>query len=232
MQGKLSYNSQLDVFKPLLSSIVSNKIPIVKLTEKVDWILIENEFGKFYSSNGRPSVPTRTMVGLLMLKSMFSVSDEDLIPSWIQNPYWQYFCGEQYFRDSAPCDPSDLVHFRKRIGEEGAEMILRQSIKMHGGDALETSVVLDTTVQEKDTTFPVDVKLYYSIIKECWRIGKSNEIKFHQSFKFLIAQHRKIVRFINQPKKRKAAFRSVKKIKGFAGKLVNELARKLDLEIL
>ena len=232
MQGKLSYNSQLDVFKPLLSSIVSNKIPIVKLTEKVDWILIENEFGKFYSSNGRPSVPTRTMVGLLMLKSMFSVSDEDLIPSWIQNPYWQYFCGEQYFRDSAPCDPSDLVHFRKRIGEEGAEMILRQSIKMHGGDALETSVVLDTTVQEKDTTFPVDVKLYYSIIKECWRIGKSNEIKFHQSFKFLIAQHRKIVRFINQPKRRKAAFRSVKKIKGFAGKLVNELARKLDLEIL
>jgi IS5 family transposase len=117
MQGKLSYNSQLDIFKPLLSSIVSNKIPIVKLTEKVDWILIENEFGKFYSSNGRPSVPTRTMVGLLMLKSMFSVSDEDLIPSWIQNPYWQYFCGEQYFRDSAPCDPSDLVHFRKRIGK-------------------------------------------------------------------------------------------------------------------
>ena len=232
MQGKLSYNSQLDIFKPLLSSIVSNKIPIVKLTDKVDWILIENEFGKFYSPNGRPSVPTRTMVGLLMLKSMFSVSDEDLIPSWIQNPYWQYFCGEQYFRDSAPCDPSDLVHFRKRIGKDGSEMILKQSIKMHGGDALESSVVLDTTVQEKDTTFPVDVKLYYSIIKECWRIGKSNEIKFHQSFKFLIAHHRKIVRFINQPEKRKAAFRSVKKIKGFAGKLVNELARKLDLEIL
>ena len=232
MQGKLRYNPQLDIFKPLLSNIVSDKLPLIKLTDKVEWSLIESEFGKYYSQNGRPSVPTRTMVGLLMIKSMFSVSDEDLIPSWIQNPYWQYFCGEQYFRDTAPCDPSDLVHFRKRIGKDGSEFLLKQSIKMHGDDAIESSIVIDTTVQEKDTTYPVDVKLYHSIIKECWRIGLANEIKFHQSFRFLLQQQRKLVRFINQPKKRREAYKAVRRIKGYAGKLLKELKRKLNTESL
>lgn len=230
MKGKLSYNDQLNLFKPLLSSIISDKIPIVKLTDKIDWTYIDNEFEKYYSDTGRPSVPTRTMVGLLMIKSMFSVSDEDLIPSWIQNPYWQYFCGEQYFRDSAPCDPSDLVHFRKRIGKEGSELIFKQSIKMHGDEAKETSIVVDTTVQEKDTTYPVDVKLYHSIIKECWEIGNRTGIKFHQSFRFLLHTQRKIVRFINQPKKRKAAYRAIRRIKSYAGKLLKELRRKITVE--
>ena len=230
MQGKLPYDHQLNLFKPLLSSIVSDKIPLVKLTDKIDWTHIDKEFGKYYSESGRPSVPTRTMVGLLMIKSMFSVSDEDLIPGWIQNPYWQYFCGEQYFKDAAPCDPSDLVHFRKRIGKEGSELILKQSIRMHGADSQETSIVVDTTVQEKDTTYPVDVKLYHSIIKECWKIGNKSGVKFHQSFKFLLQTQRKIVRFINQPKKRKAAYKAIRKIKSYAGKLISELRRKLSLK--
>ena len=128
MQGKIIHNPQSDLFKILLSDIVSDKIDLVKLTQKIDWVGVEHYYGPYYSTEGRPSVPTRTMVGLLLLKSMFSVSDEDLTPSWVQNPYWQYFCGEQYFRDSPPCDPSDLVHFRKRIGKEGSEYLLKLSI--------------------------------------------------------------------------------------------------------
>ena len=88
MQGKIVHNPQSDLFKILLSDIVSDKIDLVKLTHKIDWDGVEQYYGPYYSLEGRPSVPTRTMVGLLLLKSMFSVSDEDLIPSWVQNPYW------------------------------------------------------------------------------------------------------------------------------------------------
>ncbi len=96
MQGKIEHEPQYDLFKPLLIDFISPKRSLVSLTKMVEWESIEKEFGKYYSTNGRPSVPIRTMVGLLLLKSMFSVSDEDLIPTWIENPYWQYFCGEQY----------------------------------------------------------------------------------------------------------------------------------------
>ena len=232
MQGKIKHQPQIDLFKVPLSQIVSSKQPIVGLTHRIKWDEIEKEFGKYYSENGRPSVPTRTMVGLLLLKSMFSVADEVLIPSWIQNPYWQYFCGEQYFRDTGPCDPSDLVHFRNRIGKEGTEFILKQSVLMHGKDALEESILIDTTVQEKDTTFPTDAKLYQAVMKQCWRIAKSNHIKLHQSFRFLLKQQRLIVRFINQPNKRKLAVKAIKKIKGYAGKLLKEIKRKLPVQTL
>ena len=99
MQGKIVHNPQSDLFKIVLKDIVSDKIDLVQLTHKIKWEEVSIHFGPFYSNNGRPSVPTRTMVGLLLLKSMFSVPDEELIPSWVQNPYWQYFCGE---RDTAP----------------------------------------------------------------------------------------------------------------------------------
>ncbi len=110
--------------------------------------------------------------------------------------------------------PSDLVHFRKRIGEEGEAFLLKQSIIIHGDDAKEKSVIIDTTVQEKDTSFPTDAKLYQDVMKGCWRIAKKNDIKLHQSFRFLLKQQRLIVRFINQPKKRKLAVKAIKKIKG------------------
>ena len=87
MQGKIVHNPQSDLFKITLKDIVSKKIVLVQLTHRIKWDAVELHFGPFYSDQGRPSVPTRTMVGLLLLKSMFSVADEDLIPSWIQNPY-------------------------------------------------------------------------------------------------------------------------------------------------
>lgn len=99
---------------------------------------------------------------------MFSVADEVLKPAWIQIPYWQYFCGEQYFRVTAPCDLSDLVNFRKRIGKEGSEFLLKLSVQLHGKYCYdESQVLVDTTVQEKDMTFPTDTKLYYAVIEQC-----------------------------------------------------------------
>lgn len=231
MQGKIVHNPQSDLFKILLRDIVSEKIDLVKLTHKIDWDGVEEYYVPYYSLEGRPSVPTRTMVGLLLLKSMFSVSDEDLIPSWVQNPYWQYFCGEQYFRDSPPCDPSDLVHFRKRIGKTGSEYLLKLSVQLHCKDAYaEPQVLIDTTVQEKDITFPTDAKLYYAIIEQCWKISKNNALKLHQSFKFLSKQMRLKLRFAHHPKKKKEARHALKKLRSYAHKLIGQLKNLMNEE--
>lgn len=230
MQGKIVHNPQSDLFKIALKEIVSEKIELVGLSEKIDWEEVQKFFGPYYSSNGRPSVPTRTMVGLLLLKSMFDVPDEDLIPSWIQNPYWQYFCGEQYFRDTGPCDPSDLVHFRKRIGQSGSEFLLKLSVELHGKDACESQVICDTTVQEKDITFPTDAKLYYAVIEHCWKIAKENNIKLHQSYKFLSKEMRLKLRFAHHPKRKKEARHALKKLRSFAGKLIGQLKNAMNKE--
>lgn len=231
MQGKIVHNPQADLFKIPLKDIVSEKIGLVQLTYRINWNETEKHFGPYYSENGRPSVPTRTMVGLLLLKSMFSVADEDLIPSWVQNPYWQFFCGEQYFRDIGPCDPSDLVHFRKRIGKSGSEYLLKLSVQLHGKDAFEErQVICDTTVQEKDITFPTDAKLYYSIIEQCWKIAQVNNIKLHQSFKFLSKEMRLKLRFANHPKRKKEGRHALKKLRSFAAKLIGQLQNRMNEE--
>jgi len=228
MQGKIIHNPQADLFKILLKDIVSEKIELVRLTHRINWSETEQYFGPYYSEQGRPSVPTRTMVGLLLLKSMFSVADEELIPSWVQNPYWQFFCGEQYFRDTGPCDPSDLVHFRKRIGKSGSEYLLKLSVQLHGKEAFEDQVICDTTVQEKDITFPTDSKLYYAIIEQCWKIAKDNNIKLHQSFKFLSKKMRLKLRFANHPKRKREGRHALKKLRGFAHKLIGQLKNQLN----
>ena len=231
MQGKIVHSPQADLFKILLKDIVSEKIALVRLTHRINWSEAEKHFGPYYSENGRPSVPTRTMVGLLLLKSMFSVADEELIPSWVQNPYWQFFCGEQYFKDTGPCDPSDLVHFRKRIGKTGSEYLLKLSVQLHGKDAFEErQVICDTTVQEKDITFPTDAKLYYAIIEQCWKIAKDNHIKLHQSFKFLSKEMRLKLRFANHPKRKKEGRHALKKLRSFAHKLIGQLNNDFNAE--
>jgi len=148
MQGKLRHEPQLNLFSVRLKDITNPKHSLILLADKIDWLGIEKDFEKYYSQEGRPSVPTRTMVGLLFLKSMFNESDETLIPRWVENPYWQSFCGEQYFRYDQPCDPSDLVHFRKRIQEEGHQYLLKLSARIHGSDSQEEMVLLEQALNQ------------------------------------------------------------------------------------
>ena len=96
------------------------------------------------------------MVGLLILKQLHNLSDEQRVATWVQNPYFQAFCGEQQFQWQLPCDPSDLTWFRKRIGVPGVEKVFAQSVMLHGERAREAEVCIDTTVQEKNITFPTD----------------------------------------------------------------------------
>ena len=119
------HTTDSDLFRQELCNIINLRHPLVQLGEKIDWKSCESRFGGLYATGvGRPGHPIRLMVKLQLLKHTCNVSDEQVVATWVENPYWQYFCGEQYFRHDLPIDPSLMTGFRKRIGETGCEFIL------------------------------------------------------------------------------------------------------------
>lgn len=126
---------------------------MVKLSQEISWDKMEFEFENFYSYQGRPSIPIRKMTGMLLLKEMFKESDESVVERWIENAYWQYFTGEEFFQTKQPFDPSEFVHFRKRLKEVGLEFLLSQSVLLHPKAKSEKEVKIDTTVQENTSLF-------------------------------------------------------------------------------
>ena len=228
MRGKSDESKQRDLFRPMLKDFIDLDHELVLLSDKIDWKYFENEFEEFYSPIGRPSMPVRLMVGCLLLKRIYNLGDETLAESWKMNPYMQYFCGYSHFEHRFPCDPSDFVHFRKRIGKEGAQKIFAYSVVLHGKDAQEHQVLSDTTVQENNTTFPTDAKLSKKIIDRCNEIAKQENINQRQSY---IRTSKELLRDTYNPmhpKRRKKAKKADRKLKTIAGRLIRELERKLS----
>ncbi|MEM6846072.1 MAG: transposase [Bacteroidota bacterium] len=152
MLGKTTHTDQLDAFRPRLDELVFNQHELVRLAEEIDWQWIEDQLADYSAETGRPSVPIRTMVGMLLLKHLFDESDESVLDRWVENPYWQYFTGEQFFQHRPPFDSTDFPKFRRRIGEQGMEKVLSLSVKLHPRAAQEKEVQIDPTVQEKAIT--------------------------------------------------------------------------------
>jgi len=229
MIGKSPNQGQKNLFSPNLMECINPRHQLYLLADKIDWNKFETEFAGLYSTVGCPAKPIRTMVGLLILKQIYNLSDEAVMEEWVSNPYFQMFCGEAVFQWKQPCDPSDLVHFRHRIGEAGVEKILAASILIHGEKVLEEDVSIDTTAQPKNITYPTDTKLAVKIIKKCRKIAKSEGVEFRQSYRFTV---KKLLLAANSksPKKAKERARARKKIKTIAGRLVRELRRKLSAE--
>ncbi|MBU0560822.1 MAG: IS5 family transposase [Bacteroidetes bacterium] len=213
-----------------LKELLNPKDPLYHLSEKIPWEAIEKSFSKYYVDFGRPAKPIRLMVSLLLLKQMYNLGDETVLEQLVHNPYWQYFSGEKDFQWKMPLEPSDFVHFRKRIGEEGVKKILEISIKLHGNEAMETEVVIDTAVQEKNITFPTDAKLHKKIIEQCRKIAGEEGIVQRQSYKRTVKKLIMMQRFRNHPKNKKKANAASRKLKTIAGRLVRELERKLTEE--
>ena len=168
-------------------------------------------------------MPIRRLVGLLMLKSLRNLSDEEVVVFWSENPYAQDFCGEREMQWGQPCDASELTHFRKRIGTAGAEKILAATIKLHGERAKEKEVVVDTTVQEKNITFPTDTKLAAKIVRGGVKMAGRHGVKLRQSFertvpKLLAAQRGRRTKG-GAARARKAA----RRLKTIAGRVVRQL---------
>ena len=101
-----------DLFRARLDQIIDMKHELVQLGGKIDWAWIDGEIAPLYSDNGRPGIETRFVIGLLLLKHMFGLSDEGVCERWVYDPYFQHFTGEEFFQHSFPHERSDLSHWR------------------------------------------------------------------------------------------------------------------------
>ena len=201
---------------------------LYQLAQRLPWSEIDKEFEGYYSKMGQPAKPVRLMVGLLMLKQLEDLSDEAVVERWCENPYYQFFCGMATFQWELPCHPTDLVYFGKRIGKEGAEKLLSYSLHIHPEKARKVEdVVIDTTVQEKNITYPTDAKLAVKVIKKCRTIARKEGVELRQSYQRVVKQHMLNQRFASHPKNRKKAKGSLRSLKTIAGRLIRELRRKL-----
>jgi IS5 family transposase len=218
-----------------LEEQLDRKHPLYILADKVHWDAFETAFSRHYhAKKGRPCKSIRLMVGLLILKHLRDLSDESVVLQWTENAYYQYFCGMEAFSIVPPCEASELVHFRNRIGEEGIELILKESIAInkddHDGNDDDRSggtSFIDSTVQEKNVTFPTDAKLAKKIIAKCRKIANEMSLPVRQSYTRTLKALYRDQRFRNHPRNRKKALRADRKLKTIAGRLVRELERNL-----
>ena len=221
--------------QPSLFSSLTDQLnprhPLYLLANKIDWQRFESSFSPLYSSdNGRPAKPIRLMCGLLILKHVRNLSDESVVEQWSENAYYQYFCGMLEFTPSFPCNASELVHFRKRIGEKGMELILSESIRVNQKDDdrdHHDTAFIDSTVQEKNVTYPTDAKLHKKIIRKVLSIVKSLGLPLRQSYTFVLKKIYRDQRFRNHPKNRGKALKADRRLRTIAGRLVRELRRNL-----
>ena len=178
-------SKQLSLFSSL-EDMLNHRHPLFRLSNKINWQTFDDAFTPLYcSNNGRPAHPIRLMCGLLILKHLRNVSDETVVLQWSENAYYQYFCGQLEFTPKEPCDASELVHFRNRIGEKGMEIILAESIRVntdHDDEDHFDTAFIDSTVQEKNVTYPTDAKLHKKIIKNVLKIAREKSLPLRQSY--------------------------------------------------
>ena len=227
MIGKNADQNQRDLFEPLLKDLIDLGHELVLLSEKTDWPYFENTFGPLCSNTGQPGMPIGLMVGSLMLKRIYNLGGETLCGAWIRDPYMQYFCGMAHFEHKFRCDPSDFVHFRKRIGEQGVEKIFTYSVLLHGKPALEAQALSDATVAENKTTFPTDAKSAKRIIDKCSAIATKEGVRQPQAHVRTAKQLLRDTHNRKHPKRRKKALKADRKLKTIAGRLVRESERTL-----
>jgi IS5 family transposase len=218
-------------FFSLLSDQLDCQHPLYRLVDKIEWSRFQESFSDLYcADNGRPAKPIRLMCGLLILKHLRNLSDESVVEQWSENAYYQYFCGCQHFTAAYPCNATELVHFRHRIGDEGIELILQESIRVNNDDPSgkgDKTAFIDSTVQEKNITYPTEAKLHKKIIKKCHSIAEAESLPVRQSYRRTLKALSRDQRFRNHPKNRSKAIRADRKIKVIAGRLVRELERNL-----
>lgn len=227
MQSATFSSGQTSFLMPTLREQLDPRHPLRLLAERMPWASFEEAFAELYSAEGRPAKPVRLMVSLLLLKQMFNLGDETVVARWVENPYWQFLSGYEDFQWRLPCDPSDLVYFRQRIGEAGAQLLLAASAQLHGKAAQEGTVVVDTTVQEKNITHPVDSKLHLRVIEHCRRLAGKEGITLRRSYRRTVRKLRWQLRGGTSAKAIARARRAQRRIQTIAGRLVRELGRKL-----
>lgn len=225
-------SSELELYQSHLEQILDHEHALVKLARQIDWAVFEAEFGPLYHPRkGRPGLPIRLMAGVHYLKHAFDESDESVVARLLENPYWQYFCGFEYFQHHVALDSSSLVNWRKRVGKAGIELLFAETIatakrqKLIKRQDLD-KVNVDTTVQEKAIAFPTDSRLYHKMRARLVAAAKKRGILLRQSHtrlgkKALARQGR-----YAHARQMKRARRETKKLKTYLGRVMRDLTRK------
>ena len=226
-------SGQNDFFRARLDQIVDMDHALAKLGRAIDWRFLEERFGAVYSDKaGHPPLPTRLMAGLSILKHMHDLSDEDLCARWVENPYYQLFCGEEFFQHKLTFDRSSLTRWRQRMGEEKLVALIQESLSVatRTGAAKPadfSKVIVDTTVQPKAVAFPTDAKLMHRARERLVRLAKKTGVELRQSYlrvgkQALIAHQR-----YAHAKQFKRANRALKTIRTYLGRVIRDIVRKI-----
>src|SRR5205085_4250113 len=214
-----------------LRELLNREHPLFQLAGAINWQVFEDEFGKLYAEGvGRPALPTRLLVGLHYLKHLYHLSDEVVLASWLENPYWQYFCGEEFFRHELPCVPTLLVKWRQRIGAAGMEQLLKESLDTaQRAGALKPAefkrVIVDTTVQEKAIAFPTDARLYHKARRALVRLARTLQFKLRQSYERLGKQALARQGRYAAAQQTKRARQQTKQLRTYLGRVLRNLER-------
>ena len=223
-----------DLFRSRLDQILDLKHPLVTLARKIDWDFLEQTFGEAYTDGpGQPPLPTRLMAGLNILKYTHNLSDEVLCERWVENPYYQFFCGEEFFQHELVLDRSSLSRWRHRMGEEKVRALLQESLavatKTGAVKPQELSeVIIDTTVQPKNVMFPTDARLLNRAREILVRMAKNNGVKLRQSYarvgKFALIKHQRYA----HAKQFKRAAKPLRTLRTYLGRVIRDISRKID----
>lgn len=237
MQHKDSPNQLHDRSEPIkarLNQILNTAHPLFKLANSINWYVFEQEFGTLYTEDiGRPGLSIRLMVGLHYLKHLYEVSDESVVERFLENPYWQYFCGFEYFQHDVPCHPTSLVKWRKRVGAQRIEKLLKETVDtakreqvLKRGEIDRVNV--DTTVQEKAIAFPTDARLYHKARRALVRLARALGIGLRQSYERLSKQALcRQGRYAHARQNRRAR-RETRRLRTYLGRVMRDINRKCE----
>jgi IS5 family transposase len=220
-----------DLFRARLDQIINMKHELVRLAAKIDWAWIDGEIAPLYSDKGRPGIETRFVIGLLLLKHIYGLSDEGVCERWVYDPYFQHFTGEEFFQHAFPHERSDLSHWRKRLGER-LDLLLAESLRLaHESGALRTRdlarVTVDTTVQPKNITFPTDAKLLHAAIKGLNRLARRHGVSLRQSYLRLAKRAAMMAGRYAHAKQFNRHHRELRFLRTRLGRLIRDIRRKI-----
>jgi IS5 family transposase len=222
-----------DLFRSRLDQIINMQHELVKLAKAISWCFIGEKCGEVYTEGpGMPPLPTRLMAGLAILKHTFDLSDEELCARWVENPYFQYLCGEEFFCHELPFDRSSMTRWRQRMGEERIASLLQESLHVAfttGAMKPEDTrrVIVDTTVQPKNVMFPTDAKLINRARERLVRLTKQVGIDLRQSYtrvgKLALIRHQRYA----HAHQFKRAGKALRKLKTYLGRTIRDIARQI-----